>query len=1001
MIHTYIKNISHLKKATLLLIILVSLVFGQGTWQWTGKVHTELQWSTIVTENFNIHYHQGIEDIAKQGASIAEQVRPILMKQVGLESLPRVDIILTTEDEIMNGYALWTNMTFIWVDQNDAAIWLEDVKWLHQVLSHELQHIVFFNAIKTWLPEPWNFLVSKMPGWFVEGIAEYYTEKWRPYRADLSHKYHVLKNKLDEMSPHHEGYSKVLYMSDKFGDSTITKIINDRNKIKLLRFDRSFKKHTGTFLKQFDEDWRRHMNTYYYGYRAQKEPIEEIGTATTLPVKKQFGFAIAPDSLKMIIAGRNDKDQRDMSLYLAVRDTILKESKNGGIFAKIFGSSEPEKDKKKQLIKWKLKEIDYGRYHRKIAWSPNNKQIVYAKYRFGENQSMIWDLRTYDLITKKHKWITDSFRAKWPDWSPDGKQIVFVANKNSISNLYLIKSDGSDLTRLTGYQDDIQIISPSWSPDGSQIAFGKANTDGNMDIFVLEVESKMEARLTDNVSAEYLPVWHPDGKSISFTSHAGMTPNIHTIEIQTGKTKQVTDVGDAIFSWQWTPKDTTLTALTLADVDSVRIVQINPNRDITTDSLSLRDTYTKWRTANSAFVLPISDPLKEVSVISNKKYRFYEHPRHFMSLALPNFDGSGLFGLTVWTDAMGKHLLQAGAGVSWSGSSEPWLLLSYLNAEHGPLWQLNYFYNTQWRIRPYDRRLSGLTEKFDGIQFAAQIPYNFHNSMSSNHIIWMSLALQKRSVYMPSDEYDYNTDEFIPRNPTEFNDLPIPEEGNEGIVSLNYRWLNRRPNINNISLPKQGFGLQASIDFANKKLFGDFSYTHLKVSGFSNTKLFGPIILYSRLKSQAMLGKPPAQDSLGLTRDFPIYFPTGIFDYGILRIPEVHNPRGWDGVRLGNRLVFGSLELRIPLISELPINILGFSLGSVTGAIISDFGNAWNAGGKVPDWIFTAGYEIKFAIKAGGFSILNFALGEAQTIENWKDQNSPQQYFRLALINPF
>ena len=166
-------------------------------------------------------------------------------------------------------------------------------------------------------------------------------------------------------------------------------------------------------------------------------------------------------------------------------------------------------------------------------------------------------------------------------------------------------------------------------------------------------------------------------------------------------------------------------------------------------------------------------------------------------------------------------------------------------------------------------------------------------------------------------------------------------------------------------------------------------------------KLVGPITLFSRIKSQAMFGDPPAQDSLGLTRDFPIYLPTGILDYGLLSIPEVHNPRGWDDVRLGNRLVFGSLELRIPLIPELPINVLGFSLGSVTGAIISDFGNAWNAGEKLQDWIFTAGYEIKFAIKAGKTPLINFAWGEAQTIESWKDQETPQQYFRLALINPF
>jgi hypothetical protein len=360
-----------------------------------------------------------------------------------------------------------------------------------------------------------------------------------------------------------------------------------------------------------------------------------------------------------------------------------------------------------------------------------------------------------------------------------------------------------------------------------------------------------------------------------------------------------------------------------------------------------------------------------------------------------------LFGLTVWTDAMGKHMLQAGGGISWSDDSEPWLLLSYINAEYGSLWILNYFYNTQWRIRPYDRSMSGLAEKFDGIQIGSQIPFNFHNSLSSNHMLWMFLSLQERSVYVPSDEYDYDTNAFIPRNPDEFHDLPMPEEGREGVISLNYQWLNRRPNSKNTSIPNQGFGLQASIDYANKKLFGDFSYSFLKIDGFSNKKLIGPITFYSRIKSQAMFGKPPAQDSLGLTRDFPIYLPASILDFGILSIPEVHNPRGWDNVRLGNRLVFGSLELRIPLLPGLPINILGFSLGSVTGAIISDFGNAWNDGEKLPDWIFTAGYEFKFAIKAGNFSLVNFAVGKAQTIESWKNQDKPQQYFRLALINPF
>lgn len=244
-------------------ISLSTLATAQGPWVMTGRTHPELKWSTLSTEHYNVHYHQGIEEIAQRGASMAEQMWPTLLEQMGMDTIPRIDIILTAQDEVMNGYAMWTNQTFIWVDQNDAVIWLEDEKWLYQVVAHELQHIFLLNATKTWVPEPWSWLVSRMPGWFVEGSAEYFTERWRPYRSDLVHKFHVFKKRVEGIAdPHAHGYSKMLYWGDRFGDSTIVNVIQHRNKLKLFRFRKAFKEATGVELNQFEEDWRRHMNTY-------------------------------------------------------------------------------------------------------------------------------------------------------------------------------------------------------------------------------------------------------------------------------------------------------------------------------------------------------------------------------------------------------------------------------------------------------------------------------------------------------------------------------------------------------------------------------------------------------------------------------------------------------------------------------------------------------------------------------------------------------------------
>jgi Tol biopolymer transport system component len=55
------------------------------------------------------------------------------------------------------------------------------------------------------------------------------------------------------------------------------------------------------------------------------------------------------------------------------------------------------------------------------------------------------------------------------DWSPDGKQIVFVSNISGRNNLWLVASESGWPTQLT--VSDQRQTSPAWSPDGSEIAF--------------------------------------------------------------------------------------------------------------------------------------------------------------------------------------------------------------------------------------------------------------------------------------------------------------------------------------------------------------------------------------------------------------------------------------------------------------------------------------------------------------------------------------------------
>ena len=86
---------------------------------------------------------------------------------------------------------------------------------------------------------------------------------------------------------------------------------------KLFNFSQAFEMHAGITVKQFEEDWRRQMSTYYYGLRSQKEIYEDIGKTYALPMKYVYGFDwFEGDSTKIVMVGRLNKNQGDLSLDL-------------------------------------------------------------------------------------------------------------------------------------------------------------------------------------------------------------------------------------------------------------------------------------------------------------------------------------------------------------------------------------------------------------------------------------------------------------------------------------------------------------------------------------------------------------------------------------------------------------------------------------------------------------------------------------------------------------
>jgi len=970
-----------MNKIALYFFLVTNIIYSQGSWMVSNRTHPELSWETIKTENFNIHFHDDLYDIALKGANMAEKLRPILMKQVGLDSLKRLDIVFTSEDEVMNGFAVPANYTVIWVDQNDVSVWGEGEKWLRIVLAHELQHLVFFNVTRSWLPSPMDQLYSRPPAWLVEGQAEYFTEEWRPFRFDISHKYHVLKNSIHKIKdPHNDGFSKVLYFADKFGDEKLIKILNHRDTLKLFNFSQAFKKHTGVTVKQFEEDWRRQMNTYFYGLRSQKETYSDIGNTYALPMRYVYGFDwFKKDSTKIVMVGRKNDKQKDLSLVLAIRDT----SKEKEILYKRLKKKKNKQQKKVKPI-WKLKELDYGRIGRYVKVSPDGNKIVYSKYGYGENQSLTWDVHLIDIDSKDNTRLTHTRRANNACWSPDSKKIAFVAHKNSTSNIFSLSLDNPKLIkRITNYSGDVQIVTPAWSPDGEKIAYALSKEDGNMDIVVFDLNRKEPIRVTNQKWLDYRPVWHPAGDKITYTSHSNMTPNFHTVNINTKEIIQNTNIGGAVNTVAWNYNRSAITGLTLGDVDSARIVDVDPGRIAESKDIVMNPRYSTWRDKRPDHVIPDLDSISDVyDTLKSYKYSSINNIKHLGTIIFP--DVTGLFYNGAYTDVTGRNIFNSFIFSDWENVYGGFGYLSATGRPIGGFWGFNYYKDIFFNERIYNKNNDYLVEFYNGLELYGYRNYNFGKVLSSNHNLGYAIKFFDRRVVLEPDSLDIFSQ-------------AVPESGKEGSVSLSYTFVSKRPELDGLYIPLNGHGFKLEGNFVDKGLWGDFTYNHYNIDFYSNKKI-GPAVLFVRGRYEIISGKPPAQETAGIV-DIPSSYYAGQIIFG----KEHMSPRGFEGSILGNRAFMGSAELRGPLLNLNILEIFKFvKAGKLSFSCISDFGKVW--GSQNDDWIVTAGAEARLAVILGNIPFFIYSMGIAQTVEQWSENPNAdgiQPYIRLALVNPF
>jgi Tol biopolymer transport system component len=119
--------------------------------------------------------------------------------------------------------------------------------------------------------------------------------------------------------------------------------------------------------------------------------------------------------------------------------------------------------------------------------SPDESRLVYTRFKDLAQPLAGSAIFVTDLDGGRERRLTefDAYGA-YPDWSPDGSQIVFntfdLGAFQDITvqvNLFTMRPDGSDIRRLSDYgENDTRATQPRWTPDGSGIVYTQVQGAG-------------------------------------------------------------------------------------------------------------------------------------------------------------------------------------------------------------------------------------------------------------------------------------------------------------------------------------------------------------------------------------------------------------------------------------------------------------------------------------------------------------------------------------------
>jgi len=160
-------------------------------------------------------------------------------------------------------------------------------------------------------------------------------------------------------------------------------------------------------------------------------------------------------------------------------------------------------------------------------FSLDGSKILYASTQSGSSQIWIMNGNGSGKRQLTHGVAKDCPDANAPNWSPDGKHIVFWAGyETRYGEIWIMDADGTNPKQLTDQAPPISSDNPAWSPDGRKIIFDTNRSRSKVEIWIMDANGSNQRKLVGGFGAGGVMQmsWRPGLHGKGLPPNKGMEP---------------------------------------------------------------------------------------------------------------------------------------------------------------------------------------------------------------------------------------------------------------------------------------------------------------------------------------------------------------------------------------------------------------------------------------------------------------------------------------------